>query len=175
MTPNESKLRELILYIAQRAADDPRHGKTKLYKTLFYADFGFYGQHGKAITDQPYENFPQGPVPINALGLLEEMEELGQIRWDIRSVDDYQEQRVVALRQPDLSEFSEPEIAQVDGVIERLWGKSATEVSRESHEFIGWAVTRHREVIPYETALIDTSPITPDEEAWLNGLAAAGR
>ena len=48
--PNDAKLRELILYVAERCENDPDFGALKLNKILFNADFIAYALTGKAIT-----------------------------------------------------------------------------------------------------------------------------
>lgn len=175
MTPDDAKLRELILYTADRSRRDPGFSKTKLYKVLFYADFSAFAERGEAITGQPYKKFPRGPVPPRALELIEDLEERGEAHFLARGKSGKQELRLEPLREPDLSLFSADELERVDKVIERLWGEAAIEVSRESAGFLGWQIAYPYEVIPYETALVDMSPVTPAEEAWLNHLVAEGR
>jgi hypothetical protein len=51
--------------------------------------------------------------------------------------------------------------------------QNARELSDLSHAFIGWKVARPNEEIPYETVLIDVSPLTDDEERWVAEVAAA--
>ena len=47
---DERKLKELILYVADRCEADPTFGAIKLNKTLFYADFLAFASTGKPIT-----------------------------------------------------------------------------------------------------------------------------
>ena len=75
-----------------------------------------------------------------------------------------EQQRLVALRDPDLSLFSGEEIALVDQVIEYLRGKSAKEVSELSHNRAWW-VAKLGGSIPYEAAFIsDENPNERDVE-----------
>ena len=59
----DKKLKELVLYIAQKSEDDPSFGATKLNKILFAADFYFFGQTGRSITGASYVHRGKGPVP----------------------------------------------------------------------------------------------------------------
>src|SRR5690242_1312364 len=60
---DQARLRELILYIAERLKDDPNFGKTKLVKVLFYSDFDAYRETGQPITGTPYLHMERGPYP----------------------------------------------------------------------------------------------------------------
>jgi hypothetical protein len=79
------------------------------------------------------------------------------------------------LREPDLSSFSGTEIAIVEAVIRRLWGRSAAGVSDLSHRFIGWKAAADREVIPYETVFLDNSEPGEAEIEYARELERSGR
>jgi len=171
----ESKLRELILYIAERSEGDDSFGKTKLNKLLFYADFVAYAQSGCPITGQEYRKYPHGPVPAHAQPALDGLQTEGAIALATRNYHGLPQQRPLALREPDLSHFSGAEIAIVNEVITELWGKSARDVSDLSHEFPGWQAARPGEVIPYDTVLVDVTGPTEEDVEYARGLIAAGR
>jgi hypothetical protein len=167
------KLRELILYVAGRCEGDPRFGKTKLSKILFYADFIAYMRTGKSITNQDYRKAPFGPMGADmetTLSALKDEEALAIAR---RHYHGRQQQRPLALRDPKLDGFTAAEIALVNEVINDLWEQTAAEVSQVSHDFIGWQAARNGEIIPYETCLIDVSPLTEEEEEWARQVAQA--
>jgi len=63
-------------------------------------------------------------------------------------------ERVILLRQPDLTQFADTELKVVDQVIQWLWGKTAKEVSDLSHEEMGWKMVDDGEDIPYSAALL---------------------
>ena len=60
---NDTKMRELILYVASKSQHDPKFGSTKLNKILFFADFAFYFKHGRSVTGQEYMRLKHGPAP----------------------------------------------------------------------------------------------------------------
>ena len=62
----DAKFRELILYIVSRHEADRDFGTARLYKTLFYADFGAYVLIGRPITGRDYIKMPHGPVPATS-------------------------------------------------------------------------------------------------------------
>src|SRR5438067_13073106 len=71
---DEQKFRELILYFAQKSADDPAFGAVKLNKLLFYADFVSFAKRGKAITGATYFRLPHGPAPRQLLPITKKMD-----------------------------------------------------------------------------------------------------
>lgn len=104
MSPSvdRSKLREAILYVALRSEGDPNFGKTKLFKVLFYGDFGYYAQTGRAITGATYERMPYGPVPREAFDLIDEMVVLRELALAPRHHFGFEQQCPLSLREPDL-------------------------------------------------------------------------
>ena len=60
----DKKLKELVLYIAQKSEDDPSFGATKLNKILFAADFYFFGQTGRSITGASYVHRGKGRAVV---------------------------------------------------------------------------------------------------------------
>lgn len=167
-------MRELILYVSQRCEGDPNFSKTKLFKILFYSDFEIFAEQQKAITGYKYCKLPYGPVPDRGFELLDTMAADGELAIGRRMRMGLEQQRPMAMREPDLSLFSGAEIARVDAVIEELRPMSATGVSDLSHTFIGWKAARWNEEIPYGTSMLDTSPPTEEELAWVGSLAEAG-
>jgi hypothetical protein len=172
---DDTKLRELILYLAKKCEGDLAFAKTKLCKLLFYSDFGAFVELGSSITGQPYVKLPNGPVPPRATRLLTKMEKAGELAMAKRSFHGHPQEKPMALREPDLSLFTGAEIALVDVVIDQLRDHNARGVSDLSHDFIGWQAAAMGEEIPYETALVDVSPATEDEIAYARQLVSAGR
>jgi hypothetical protein len=168
-TPNDAKLKELILFIASRSQDDPRFGSTKLNKLLFFADFLAYAKLGRAITGHPYFRLPNGPAPQAMVPIREEMIEERSLA--IQDRDHYgRNQKVpIALREPDLTKFSAQEIAVVTDVLIAYRKDNAKALSELSHRFDGWKLAEDREVIPYEVTLVRFK--NPSEEDRENALA----
>src|SRR5712692_7187284 len=109
-TADNIKLRELILYIAERSEGDKYFGKTQLHKILFYSDFIAYLETGKPITGQEYRKFPYGPVGSEAEPTLQALQSEGAAAVGKRDVFGYRQERPFALREPNLEGFSGKEI-----------------------------------------------------------------
>jgi hypothetical protein len=169
--PNK-KFRELILYVARETERDLRCGKTKLYKILFYSDFWAFQKLGHSISGQEYQKLKNGPAPRQALPVIEAMKREHLCAWAERDHFGKVQQKLLALREPNLSEFSGDEIAIVQDVIHTLWQLDASEVSNLSHRFIGWQLAGEGETIPYSTvALGQPRPPTPQEIEYGQKLA----
>ncbi len=160
-----SRLWELILHIARCSEGDPTFGKVKLAKILYYADFASYRDYGQAITGASYKKLQFGPVPKDFLDILDEMENGREIY--IRkekafppALHDYD--RVMAIREANLVQFSGRDIALVDRLIRQFWNKSATEISDQSHG-IAWQAVENNELIPYSAALLSDEGITDED------------
>jgi hypothetical protein len=161
---NESKLRELIIYISSMMEKDDAFGVTKLNKILFRADFTAYVQFGKPITGVEYFALYNGPSPRPMKKLLEMMQAKGEIVIRKEQYMGGTQQRIIPLRSAELeNKFSVSEMDLVFRLIHHYWGKSGTTMSGESHEFLGWSLARLKETIPYHVALVGDRDPTPDE------------
>ena len=160
---SERKFKELLLYVTEQSEGDSSFGATKANKLLFFADFQAYLHLGHSITGRLYERMNHGPVPVDIYSTRTEMEQEESILVFDRDYYGNRQTRYAARRQPDLSLFSAEEISLVGRLIRENWGKSARDISDESHQFAGWALARDREVIPYEVALVSFRDPTPAE------------
>jgi hypothetical protein len=153
---NPEKFEALVLFIAHRRKDDPRFGRTKLAKALFYSEFDVYRDQGTPLTGATYIRMPFGPFP-------QQLEETERALADRRVVyldyvkDVYEEKRIVPLGpEPDLSGLLEPWVPHLVGLwTDRVASATAREISRLSHHHPGWLLARNTgEPIPYDTALL---------------------
>jgi hypothetical protein len=168
--PNNEKFKELILYVANESSGDNRFGATKLNKLLFFADFIAYLRFGTAITNQRYQKLKNGPAPRALVPITEKMEAQGEIAYRIENYFGKPKKRLVPLRDPDLSSFSDDEIELVNQIIAEFWGKNAAAMSNDSHEFIGWKLAEIGEDIPYEVVLVRAMPASKKMEEYGAGL-----
>ena len=161
--PDDDKLRELILHISLESEGDEYYGATKLNKLLFLADLTAYRVLGKPITGQEYQAIPHGPAPRRLAPVRDRMRDAGEI--GVREIDFYsrKQHRIIALILPDISKFDAGEIAIVDRLIRRWWGKSAREISDYVYEILGGRIAEEGETIPYEVALVGNREPTSDE------------
>jgi hypothetical protein len=164
---------ELMLYIADKCASDPTFGATKLNKILFYSDFIAYANLGDAITGATYQKLPKGPAPKQLLPALRELEQNKDAALATRFHFGRVQKRLVPLRNPDLTQFTAPELQLVNDVIQALWNRSATEVSELSHIEQGWQIVGMNEEIPYWTVFVDPDQtMSADDLEWAHAIAA---
>jgi len=94
-SPDDRKMKELILYLTAKSEGDLRFSPDKLNKLLFHCDFTAYRQLGRSITGYSYQKLQSGPAPK------------------------------AAHRATESSVLSVDELRLVDQVIEDLWESSA--------------------------------------------------
>lgn len=158
------KFKELVLYVADKSVEDASFGATKLNKILFFSDFLAYLELGLPITGADYQKLEWGPAPRQMLPARRELLQEGAAAVLPRQRALFTQQRLAALREPDLSLFSASEIALVDAVIEQLRHHTAASVSEFSHRWsVGWEVAQEGELIPYETAFLLPPEVTEDD------------
>lgn len=163
LRPDDKKLAELILLISERSQGDPRFGAVKLNKLLFYCDFSAYLTFGSAITGQEYFALKNGPAPKKLLPVTEKLIDKGDFAFQEIKRFGYSQKKPIALRSPDVSVFTVQQLNLIDHVLQKHRLKNATQISDESHLFLGWKVAGEKETIPYETALVGTREPTAEE------------
>lgn len=158
-----SKMRELILYVSEKLADDDKFGSTKLNKVLFFADFLQYGMTKKTITGKDYWKLDKGPVPKCLVPLREEMIKEGSLDIIERDYWGKPQKVPVAKCKPNLGVFTADEMSLIDYVIEQLRPCDANECSLKSHKYLElfWDLAEYKETIPHGLALV----IYPDDDS----------
>jgi Protein of unknown function (DUF4065) len=160
----EDKLAELILYISQKCATDPKFGAIKLNKLLYLSDFLAFANWGEPITGVEYQHLKLGPAPRRLVPVRETLQSAGKLVVQILPLKSGRQQtRTVNLADPNLKLFSGREIALVDSVIEDLWDLDADESSKFSHQFVGWKMTKEGDNIPYGSIFISDEPLSTAE------------
>ena len=160
----------MILYIADKCESDGPFGATKLNKILAFADFSSYFQTGQPITGSAYMRLPQGPVPCRLKPVTAKMATRHEMRTRMVSYGKYQQKRVIPLRDARLGYFTPENIALVDLVIQKMWGRTAIQVSEFSHG-IAWRIAGERMKIPYEAVFLSDDEITDYDLARTDELA----
>lgn len=172
--PDERKLAELILYIAQKCVDDPTFGAIKLNKILCYSDFIFYAYHERGITNVEYQKLPNGPAPRRLVPVRDQLIRRRHLGiQDVLLTNGKIQKRPVNLRPPNLSLFTGEEIAVVDRVIESFKGVRADRTSELSHDLVGWLVAEVGGTIPYSTFFFANPPLSEEEMYRARELKAA--
>lgn len=165
----QTRLRELILYIAGKCAKAESFGLTKLNKILWRADFEAFAERGTPVTGRAYQRLQFGPAPVEMMPLLREMQGRGLIAIEQRETGgSFTEQRVRASGKPSLHFFSDDDIEYIDRSISYYWEKTATGASEDSHG-IAWRLLEDGDAMPYDFAYLSDAPIN---ERQLEGLRA---
>jgi hypothetical protein len=179
---DRKRFEELVLYIAEQTSDDPRFGRTKLAKTLFYADVEAFRLTGDAITNAEYQNWEHGPFPprLQAAERLLKNSGLVEIQGGAEDFDE-QHLTVTGRRRADLAGLgvSAEQIAIIDQWIATVSRESARQVERTAHDHPGYRSTQRNERIAYASSFLPTQPPTPEqleearelarEQGWLVG------
>ena len=166
------KFREFVLYVAEKAADDPYFGAVKLNKILFFSDFLAYAVLGRPVSGAVYEKQNHGPVPREMLSIRQQLIENHEAALQERQHLGLRQERLIPLREPDLYDFTAEEVRLIDQVVKSLWGKTASETSEFSHQAVlAWQIAQMGERIPYEAAFLSTRPLTAREIAYGQKLA----
>lgn len=161
MDYDEKKFQELILYIAEKSADDPSFGDTKLNKLLFFADFFAYANFGAPITGATYQKLEHGPAPRRLLPARSELVKQGRVT--VVKKGRYHRRRVTVPRESaDTRLFDSQELELVDELIDVLQHSDATDIRDLSHRVsAGWNLVEMYEDIPYETVFVSTRQPPP--------------
>jgi uncharacterized phage-associated protein len=156
---DSKKFNELIVYIAKQLGPEAALGRVKLAKLLMWSDFGAFERFGKSITGATYEKWEHGHLPRELLLAERDLLAGGDIVTE--TVDYYGKRlkQVRAERDPDLSEFSEDDLAVVETAIRQYGHESATYLSELSHHEVGWRLAKWKEAIPYSTVFLGTGGV----------------
>lgn len=155
---SDARLREVILYVAARCENHKSFGAIKLNKILYFADYISYLNYGESITGAPYQKLPNGPAPLYLVPIREKMKAEGDIAIREEAFFFKTQHRIIALRAPRLDMFKARDIALLEDVIDVCKARSAIHLSDMSHG-LAWRAAHEKEVIPYETALLDNHGI----------------
>jgi len=147
----QEKMRELALYLAHQHRDDIAFGRVRLAKELYYADMEAYVRLGDSITGASYVKLPQGPGAREFVPLRDEMLAFGEaVESNVNYPNGMVGKRLLAQRDPDLSVLDSEEIKIADAIAARFEGYSGSQISKKSHDEIGWRVAEMNGVIPYQ-------------------------
>lgn len=159
------RLRELILYIAEKSRNDQKFGATKLNKILYYSDFLSFREYGESITGAQYMRLNHGPVPTHLKPVRIDMLNRGDIVVEQRPYYTRNLDVLTPLRKANIDLFTTREIVLVDAIIEELRDLDATEVSSLSHSR-AWEIANERDAIPYEAIFLSDESLTDDDIEW---------
>lgn len=148
--PKYEKYKQMIIaYLKSSVSTDGKVPKTKLAKLLYLADFVWYYQNLKSMSEMQYLRRAYGPVPDPYFRALTELEEEGKI-----SVDHKGDAFLVSLsgsspsQKLDLLEGGEIELIKKIGA--KWKDKNTRDIVDFTHEQLPYKICAPDEVIPYE-------------------------
>lgn len=173
------KLSEMILYIADKSADDPAFGATKLNKLLFTIDFYAYGIFGESISGERYVHRQFGPVPARLPQARADLIANGRAIQRTRTYFGRPMKRLIPKEEPDESAFAQWQKTFMDDVIKSLRPWNGSDLSEWTHRLRPWLDTVEGEEIPFDTVFVlEDVPISRADLEWgeqrLSELKAAG-
>lgn len=169
-SPDDRKMEELIVLLAEKSEADPNFGATKLNKLLFFIDFLAYAKLGKPVTGHQYFKLDWGPAPRKLLPIRTDMERRGRCAIQKTEHHGYPQTRLIALSSADASVFSGEEVVLIDRIVKQLWKRTGRNVSDLSHLLPAWKAFAMKEDIPYEAVFVQTRNPTDEEAAYAREL-----
>jgi hypothetical protein len=159
-TYDEGKFTEAVLYVATRLEADAAGGAVELNKALFHAEFSHMRAHRRSITGAEYQRLEWGPAPRRLRPVRTILISKGDA--ELRKEDFLGKtlERLVPLRAPDESVFTDSEKQSLDQAIELVVGRTSSDVSDASHDEPGWRMVEEQEAIPYEAAFLRWPVVT---------------
>ena len=116
-------------------------GKTKLMKLLYYLDYEWIQKKDVSITGDIYIAMPYGPVPKRAEACLKQLAKEGVIRIEKIKSGNYDQERYLAIKDPDYALFSREEMDHLNEIAKRFEFWTAKQMSDLSHEDWPWQST----------------------------------
>ena len=161
----QDRLKEMILYVAQRCASADRFGAVKLNKILWKADFDAFAARGVPVTGRDYHRQEFGPVPREMPRVYNDMLRDSLIRVEPiyfgqnDAGEDIVEHRTIPLVEPNLGRFDADDLRFVDAAIAHYWDMSGMELSDDSHG-VAWKTHHNGDPLPYELARLSDKPLS---------------
>lgn len=147
---NLKKFKQVLLYVLERTAGKPNVGMTALYKLLYFIDFDFYEKYDRQFMGLTYIKNHYGPTPREFVKVVEEMKESEELEEVKSTYFSYEQRKFLPRVRADLALITAQEKDMIDSVIARYGDKTATELSRLSHEDTPWVAAEEGQNIEYE-------------------------
>lgn len=142
------KLVQALAYFAQRGVRDL--DKMKAAKLLFHADKYHLLRYGRPVLGDMYACMEYGPVPSASLNVMNDLiaqdpayPPVAKALFDeYVTVERFLRKHPVfrARKEPDLDVFSDSDIEALDYAVSTFGGKTAGQLSQESHDEPSWKI-----------------------------------
>ena len=168
----QKKFRELVLYVAQKSADDAKFGSIKLNKIVAFSEMIHFAKTGKPITGASYMKQPLGVVARCMKPTLDELAE----KRDLAIIPQERHGKVAkvptALRPAKVEVFEPSEVEAIDEVLKALHDHHGTSTSDLSHRLTpNWEYLPVGVEIPVSALLYPTEyKLSPEETSHFKQL-----
>lgn len=142
-------------------------GAVRLNKALWNTDVLSYKTNGTPITGERYVKRAKGPVPKHILATLRLLEERGDIV--VREPEyKFDTRKFISLTAPRAELLSDEEREMARAVLSYVCGRSANQISEESHISV-WEEADEGEEIPLSATLVSNEgEYTKEVYDWAN-------
>jgi hypothetical protein len=146
---------EIVICQIIAAAGGRLEGKLRLYKAFYYAHL-FYWKRGRGVlTQHSIVRLPLGPGIDQSAAILRALQQDGLLRVTTRPLGPYQEQ-VYELAGRFEIDPNDPRYQAIEEAVEWVRGKSAVELSEETHVYSrSWRQAKDGEVLDIYADLLD--------------------
>ena len=153
MPLHKKKYQNAVLYLCFKLKGE-LHGKKKLAKLLYFADFDLYEKDQKSITGDVYRALPMGPFPIALEEITTEMAKKRML--GVRHIEEREgylpTEVYTCLVQPDLSVFDDEEKKILDRVVRKYGHLTGKQLEDLSHAEAPYTAAKLYEEVAYEFA-----------------------
>lgn len=130
---DEKKALAALLYLAGK------EGAIDLYalvKTIYFADKAHLKKWGRTITGDQYVRMNHGPVPNAIYDIIKSARGDNDWRTNLKCILRMENNMVTPLVEPDMDEFSESDIEELDIAFESHAHKGFRQLKRDSHDSV---------------------------------------
>lgn len=124
-----------------------------LNRAFFYADYAGFATTGKSISGLVYTHASAGPIIDGYDALIAMLLAKKELSIELVSAKGFENEKMIALHEPDLSLFSREENCVLENVATFLNGfNTANELSKHTYNEAAWQKTTEGQKIPYDYA-----------------------
>ena len=171
---DNERLAEALLHVARRSEDDHSgRGAAKLATMLWWADFESFRTRHRSVTGAAYLKMPEGPAPIGLEAAEDHLVACGAAVRERHATLSVGSEAVLVGRRPPKPLLDDDDLEMLDMSVKQFSGMSAAECLQfVGQESFGWRTVGWRQILRYESSIIDPRPPTESERAWARAVAA---
>jgi Protein of unknown function (DUF4065) len=165
------KFKNLMHHVIWKTQDRDGWGLTKLFKVLWFFEARRFTLANERFSNAEYVRDEHGPRPKLAYQFLKELERQGAIRQYEEPYHRVKLRRAQALQTPRPGLLNAEQAQVLDQWISYIDGKSAAEISAESHDY-GWEIAEQGDNLPLHAILASRVRDPKGKELdWARGIA----